>query len=176
MLFRSKPGVFFAFAGDGLGERRECAGRWRSNGNRLSSVRSGEVILMIHMTAAEYKAYLSNEKIPKYRNKKIYVYKDGFVSESKCGGHGECEVFDSQKEYTRFKQLQLLKSSGAVSTLSRQVPFVILEAFTSGDGIRHKAIVYYADFTYEENGREIVEDVKGVDRKPGVRFAQRHSD
>ena len=104
---------------------------------------------------------------PKYRNKKIYVYEDGFVSEGKCGGHGECEVFDSQKEYTRFKQLQLLERSGAVSTLSRQVPFVILEAFTSGDGIRHKAIVYYADFTYEENGREIVEDVKGVDRKTG---------
>lgn len=122
---------------------------------------------MIHMTAAEYKAYLLNEKIPKYRNKKIYVYKDGFVSEGKCGGHGEYEVFDSQKEYTRFKQLQLLERSGAVSTLSRQVPLVILEAFTSGDGIRHKAIVYYADFTYKENGREIVEDVKGVDRKTG---------
>lgn len=122
---------------------------------------------MIHMSAEEYKEYLAKKKIPKYRNIKIYFYEDGFVSESKSDRHGKCEVFDSQKEYARFKQLQLLERAGEISSLARQTPFTILEAFTSGDGVKHKPIVYYADFTYEKGGREVVEDVKGVDKKTG---------
>lgn len=122
---------------------------------------------MLRMSAAEYRKYMAKEQSSKYHNKKVYVYEDGFVCGSRCEGHGGCEVFDSKKEYERYHQLRLLERSGAVSELSRQIPFVILEAFTSGDGVKHKPIIYNADFVYQEGGRVVVEDVKGIDDKTG---------
>jgi len=126
-----------------------------------------EVVIMLRMSVAEYKAYIAKKHSPKYHNKKVYVYEDGFVFHKKCKGHGTCMVFDSQKEFARYKQLQLLERAGVISELARQVPFVILEAFISEDGTKHKPIVYYADFLYKEGGRVVVEDVKGIDKKTG---------
>jgi len=33
------------------------------------------------------------------------------------------------------------------------------------EGKKHQAITYHADFTYTENGREVVEDVKGFSKE-----------
>lgn len=70
--------------------------------------------------------------------------------------------FDSKAEHTRYRQLVLAQYSGAISRLMVHPSFVILDAFTDGDGKPHRAATYEADFAYVEDGRFVVEDVKGV--------------
>lgn len=81
-------------------------------------------------------------------------------------------TFDSVKEYKRWCELALLEKSGAISNLQRQVRFVLIptqrEADTVGKRggiIKGKVIerecAYIADFTYWENGKQVVEDTKG---------------
>ena len=41
------------------------------------------------------------------------------------------------------------------------------EGFVDGEGKKVRPIYYKADFTYTQDGREIVEDVKGIDRATG---------
>lgn len=98
----------------------------------------------------------------KYGNKRVTV-----------GG----EVFDSRKEYQRYRELLLLERAGAISELRRQVPFELIPeqrgispgVYTKGDKkgqekpgkVIEKPVKYVADFVYLENGRDIVEDVKG---------------
>lgn len=136
---------------------------------------------MLRMTEQEYRALLNrrnaNSPTPppspksqspkqpkprKYRNVKVYVYEDNFVANEKTEGHGELkEWFDSVKEYRRCQELRILERAGRISNLQLQTPFVITPAFTDKNGKKHRAVVYRADFTYEENGMEVVEDVKG---------------
>lgn len=79
-------------------------------------------------------------KRTKYGNKKTTVY--GIE-------------FDSRKEATRYCELRLLQEAGKISDLKLQVPFPVV--------INGKpCFKYVADFTYTENGRPIVEDVKGM--------------
>lgn len=127
---------------------------------------------MIHMSAKEYQEMLQKESIkkkPKHHNKFVYIYTDGLASDSKALiGHGEVVCrYDSRKEYARHKELQLLERGGRIFDLQRQVPMLIQEGLTRQDGKRVRPIYYTADFTYTENGQEIVEDVKGIDRETG---------
>lgn len=144
---------------------------------------------MLHMSVDEYKmlckkaktqhvqwdspSNLQNEgrdspKTPKHRNIKVYVYEDGLVSTEKLEGHGGIrEKYDSKKEYQRGCDLQLLEKAKRISNLQRQTVLLISPAFVDKDGEKHRAITYCADFTYVENGREIVEDVKGFSREKG---------
>lgn len=66
-----------------------------------------------------------------------------------------CEVdgirFDSRKEANHYCELKLLEKAGAITDLKLQVKFTL-----------HAGIKYIADFTYTENGKTIIEDVKGV--------------
>lgn len=121
------------------------------------------------MSAKEYQEMLRRKKAPKYHNKKVYVYEDGFVSpDSKLKTHGEIvEIYDSVKEYTRSRELLLLKKAGRISGLKRQAEMVIQEGFTTSDGKKRAPVIYKADFVYERDGETIVEDVKGQDKKTG---------
>ena len=107
----------------------------------------------------------------KYRSKKVTV-----------GGM----TFDSKKEYRRWCELNLLQKAGKITDLERQVPFKLIPAQkrTVETGERYKrdnlargiragdpktkevcleqSCVYIADFVYRENGRQVVEDTKGV--------------
>ena len=65
--------------------------------------------------------------------------------------------FDSKREAARWRELVLLERAGVIKGLRRQVPFVLIDKSEHG-----RAVTYYADFTYMENGQEVVEDVKGV--------------
>lgn len=65
-------------------------------------------------------------------------------------------MFDSRRESNRYAELKLLQRAGKIKNLRRQVPF---ELIPSQDGER--AVKYIADFVYEENGKEVVEDAKG---------------
>ena len=78
----------------------------------------------------------------KYRNKRVVV--DGIS-------------FDSKKEAARYKELRMLERAEIISGLQLQVPF---ELIPKQNGER--ACTYKADFVYEQNGKKVVEDTKGM--------------
>lgn len=65
-------------------------------------------------------------------------------------------MFDSVKEYQRWGELRILERAGRISNLRRQVKY---ELIPKQEGER--ACNYVADFVYTENGKTVVEDVKG---------------
>ena len=69
-------------------------------------------------------------------------------------------VHDSIKEANRWCELNLLLKAGIITDLQRQVKFELLP---KQEGER--AVHYIADFVYTENGKKVVEDVKGVRTK-----------
>lgn len=69
-------------------------------------------------------------------------------------------TFDSHKEAIRYEDLMLMQGYGLISDLRLQVNFTLLEGYTTSDGKRIRPIVYKADFTYRQNGKYVVEDVK----------------
>lgn len=72
-------------------------------------------------------------------------------------------TFDSKAEARRYGELKLMERAGAISDLELQPSFEILPAFRDASGARYRAIKYLADFRYIENGKAIVEDVKGME-------------
>ena len=68
--------------------------------------------------------------------------------------------FDSKKEAKRYKELRMLEKAGKIKDLTLQPVFLLQEGFYyQGKAIRQ--ITYRADFEYIENGKRVVEDVKG---------------
>lgn len=65
-------------------------------------------------------------------------------------------TFDSTKEFNRYKELKLLERQKIIKDLQLQVPFILIDKSEYGRSIR-----YIADFTYYENDKFVVEDVKG---------------
>lgn len=106
---------------------------------------------------------IRSEEMSKYHSKKITV--DG-------------ETFDSKKEYRRYHELLLLKLTGDISDLQRQVKFQLIptqyehvkrygkngRVLKPGKRVIEKECAYYADFVYTDTktGRVVVEDTKGV--------------
>lgn len=69
--------------------------------------------------------------------------------------------FDSKKERDRYIQLEEIQAQGLISNLQRQVQIEIQPHFKDArTGKMIRAINYYADFVYEQDGQTIVEDVK----------------
>ena len=89
------------------------------------------------------------------------VRKSRYGRYSKNGKYGNKKTivgdikFDSKKEARRYEELKVLESMGKILDLRRQVKF---ELIPKQEGER--AINYYADFTYLQNGQLVVEDVK----------------
>lgn len=81
----------------------------------------------------------------KYHNKKVQI---------------DMYVFDSIAESIRYKQLALLEKSGYISNLKLQPRFLLQEGFRK-NGKTYRKIEYVADFQYIEDGKTIIEDVKG---------------
>ena len=67
---------------------------------------------------------------------------------------------DSIKEANRWCELKLLERAGVIKDLDRQVKFLLIP---KQEGER--PVYYIADFVYTENGKKVVEDVKGVRTK-----------
>ena len=89
-------------------------------------------------------------KVGKYKNRKLTI--DG-------------EVFDSQKEARRYRDLVLLQRTGQISNLKRQVRYELIPTQRIGGKVVEKSCVYIADFVYTENGETVVEDTKGFRTK-----------
>lgn len=70
-------------------------------------------------------------------------------------------TFDSKKEYERFLTLEKKESCGEISNLTRQVPFTLIESQYVDGKCVERPLKYIADFVYTENGKQVVEDVKG---------------
>lgn len=105
-------------------------------------------------------AVFSNDK--KYQNKKVFI---------------DDKEFDSKKEANRYCELKMLEKAGQITDLELQKVFVLVpaqyeetnEVYSKGakkgqpkqGKCIEQAITYKADFYYKENGKEVVEDVKG---------------
>jgi hypothetical protein len=66
-------------------------------------------------------------------------------------------TFDSQIEAARYFELKMLEKAGKIGNLARQRSF---ELIPRGKKVK-RARNYIADFDYWENGKYVVEDVKG---------------
>lgn len=88
----------------------------------------------------------------KYNNKKITV--DG-------------QKFDSKKEARRYQELKLLEKAGEIHDLRTQVKFVLIHSQRDEETgkVIERECSYKADFVYEEDGKTVVEDVKGYRTK-----------
>ena len=87
--------------------------------------------------------------------------------------------FDSRKEARRYQELQLLQRAGEIQNLELQKKYVLIPALyetyerigkkgqklKDGKKLLEKECSYIADFVYEENGKEVVEDTKGIKTK-----------
>ena len=85
----------------------------------------------------------------KYKNKKLQI---------------DMYVFDSIAESRRYKELALLEKTGEIENLQLQPKFLLQDSFKK-NGKTYRKIEYIADFMYEEKGKVIVEDVKGMETK-----------
>ena len=77
-------------------------------------------------------------------------------------------TFDSRKEANRYAELKLLERSGAIHNLQRQVRYELIPAQKKDGKTIERACHYIADFVYTENGKTVVEDVKGYRTKEYV--------
>lgn len=85
----------------------------------------------------------------KYKNKKVQI---------------DMYVFDSIAESRRYKELALLEKAGEIENLQLQPKFLLQDSFKK-NGKTYRKIEYIADFMYEEKGKAVVEDVKGMETK-----------
>ena len=69
-------------------------------------------------------------------------------------------TFDSKKEASRYLELKEMQDRGEITDLKLQVPFILIPAFNLGKK-RYRKMEYIADFVYNKNGEQIVEDTKG---------------
>lgn len=69
-------------------------------------------------------------------------------------------TFDSRKEAKRYTELKFLEKSGEITNLSIQPEYEICPRWSDGKKT-HRRRVYRPDFKYNQDGKVIVEDVKG---------------
>jgi len=86
----------------------------------------------------------------KYGNKKVSIQFNG----SKF-------TFDSKAEYSRYCYLSVLQQIKVISDLELQPAFQLLDSF-SRNGKKHRATTYIADFSYYQDEKRVIEDVKGM--------------
>lgn len=75
----------------------------------------------------------------------------------------------SKKEAARKRELELLERAGKIENLRCQVPFELIPMQKINGKCVERSCKYVADFCYNENGRQVVEDVKGY--KGGQAYA-----
>lgn len=82
---------------------------------------------------------------------------------AKYGNHRvqiDGHTFDSKREAKRYAQLRDLLRAGLISDLELQVSFPLLPSMGG-----ERPVKYVADFTYTQDGRFVVEDVKSPGTK-----------
>lgn len=100
---------------------------------------------------------------------KVYMCR-GCGKDYKGKKPGQCECgrmdfsrADSMGEAGRYRALQLMEATGKISNLRFQVPFSLYAAKDyNGQIVPIEVGKYVADFVYDRDGKEVVEDWKGV--------------
>ena len=72
---------------------------------------------------------------------------------TRCG-----QTFDSHQEYERWLVLDYMAKHGEIRDLRRQVKFELVPAYPA---LGLRALTYIADFAYVQDGKTVIEDVKG---------------
>ena len=70
-------------------------------------------------------------------------------------------TFDSQKEAARYTELRLLQGAGKITGLETQVKYELIPSQKRDGKVVERGVSYIADFVYFQDGKKIVEDVKG---------------
>lgn len=70
-------------------------------------------------------------------------------------------TFDSKREAQRYTELKWLERAGEIKDLELQKKFVLQPKYKK-NGKTVREISYIADFVYTEDGKQIVEDCKGM--------------
>jgi hypothetical protein len=70
-------------------------------------------------------------------------------------------TFDSKKEAKRYFELKLLERAGEIKNLELQKSFTLIPSQYIDGKCVERPCKYIADFCYEQDGKTIVEDVKG---------------
>ena len=84
-------------------------------------------------------------------------------------------LFDSKKEAKRYLELKLLQQHGKITDLQLQKTYELIPAqyetferygkrgqrLKDGKRLLERPVTYIADFVYQQDGKTIVEDVKG---------------
>lgn len=71
-------------------------------------------------------------------------------------------VFDSRTEAKRYSELLLLERAGVIKNLELQKSFELIPSQKINGKVVERPCKYIADFVYEENGKTVVEDTKGM--------------
>jgi hypothetical protein len=96
------------------------------------------------------------------------------------------EIFDSKKEYNRWCELKLLERTGFISDLKRQVVYELIprqvekyerygkngNRLQDGERVIELPVRYIADFQYVQDGKTVVEDVKGYKNPNSAVYAK----
>ena len=97
-------------------------------------------------------------KKPKYKNRRFYCCETcgrRYKLKMLVPSEGCCKdsfLWDSEKEYTRWCELKLMKKAGKISNLYRQipVPFTIIYGSPLGGSQHKEKMKYVCDFAYTE--------------------------
>ncbi|AQG98321.1 hypothetical protein A9R05_05410 [Burkholderia sp. KK1] len=101
--------------------------------------------------ASGYDPFATAPKVP--ASKKPAKYRN-----ERCESGGI--KFDSKREMKRWHELVQMQVRGEITELELQVPFVLADAVVIA-GRKRPALRYVADFVYERDGAQVIEDVKG---------------
>lgn len=82
----------------------------------------------------------------------------------------EIIVFDSMLECDRYEYLLELQKRGEITDLKHHLSLPLIASYTNYNGDTIPELRYNADFVYKENGKNIVEDVKGASLFQDTRF------
>lgn len=89
-------------------------------------------------------------------------YQKYHAKKSRCKyGH----THDSKREAVRCDQLHLWQAAGLISELEIQVRFELLPATRYPGMLSERRLEYIADFVYNESGKKVIEDSKGMKTK-----------
>lgn len=92
-------------------------------------------------------ARIKREQVNKYHNKVI---------------NNVFGRFDSVKEFKRYIYLLSLLKRGKIKNLKRQVTFELIPSQKINGKVKERACTYVADFVYEQDGQQVVEDTKSA--------------
>lgn len=80
--------------------------------------------------------------------------------------------YASKREANRAAELKLLEKAGEITDLKEQVKIELIPAQYVDGKCVERACTYIADFVFKQNGKEVVEDVKGF-REPIYRIKRK---